>query len=229
MIGPVFRLLLLLCALSLGGIAAVLWLVHPQWHAPEPQLPDMASLAPRVVALPHMSAPLIQLGLRPLFLEERRPYVAPTAEAPPPPDPDPFPEVELVGLFGSGPDAGVILRSKGEVSRVRVGGQWSGWKLERVDPVAVRALFVTAGRADHELRLKRLPQQGGLVADLAPLPATMPADVPNGGQTDTSATDAEPQETGAASAADLSILQSLQERQAARDAARQSRQRRINQ
>lgn len=229
MIGSVFRLLLLLCALNLGGIAAVLWLVRPEWHAPQPQLPDMASLAPRVVSLPRMSTPLVQLGLRPLFLEERRPYVAPTAQAPPPPDPDPFPEVELLGLFGSGPDAGVILRSKGEVSRVRVGGQWSGWKLETVDPVAVRALFVTAGRVDHELRLKRLPQQGGLVADLAPPPAAMPADVPNGGRPDASVADAELQGPGAASAADLSILQALQERQAARDAARQLQQQRINQ
>lgn len=157
----VVRLLALLCLLSLAGIAAVALFVRPQWTAPNAQRPDMASLRPHPIATPVTSASLLQIGQRPLFFESRRPIAAASS---PPPAPDVFPDGELVGLFGSGSEAGVIVKANGEAVRIRVGMEWSGWQLKSVDPVAVKAVFGLEGRVDHEIRLTRQPQQGGMVA-----------------------------------------------------------------
>jgi hypothetical protein len=157
----VFRLLALLCLLSLAGIAAVALFVRPQWTAPNAQRPDMASLRPQPVTTPVTSVSLLQIGQRPLFFESRRPITAAAQAAP---APDLFPDAELVGLFGSGSEAGVIVKANGEVSRIRVGMEWSGWRLKSVDPVAVKAVFVLQGRDEHEIRLTRQPQQGGMTA-----------------------------------------------------------------
>src|SRR5690606_1077619 len=69
----------------------------------------------------------------------------------------------LVGIFGAGSDAGVIVSQDGKASRVRVGAQWSGWTLRSVDPARSAATFSARGRGTHEWQLKRQPQQGAMV------------------------------------------------------------------
>lgn len=219
----VIRLLAMLCLMSLSGIAAVVLLVSPEWTAPEAQRPDMASLRPQLIAMPGASVSLDQIGQRPLFLESRRPHVPPTAAPQPESTPDPFPDAELVGLFGSGEEAGVIVRLKGDATRLRVGMQWSGWQLKSVDPVSLKAVFVSQGRGDHELRLKRQPQQGGMVATLE---TVSPSDADLATEPPDARVDGD--EAGADSVTDPTRAAILA-RRAARAAALQSREQRANQ
>lgn len=165
--------------------------------------------------------PLAQLGQRLLFLESRRRHIKPVTKAPQEPDLDPFPEVELVGLFGSGTDAGVILRHRNEVSRIRVGAEWTGWRLKAVNTVAVGAVFASAGRADHEIRIKRQPQRGRMIAELEP-PAAKPASPPyTEAETRVNASDAVLGKQGARSAVSEAVMHAIQERPVAREAARE--------
>lgn len=164
------RFLLLLIAACAAGTVAILALVPSSWEAPQPQLPELSGVS--LAALADEEASVIDFGqvaARPLFIAGRRPWIEPAAVAKgdPEPEPDPFPEADLVGIFGSGGDAGVIVSMDGEASRVRVGAEWSGWTLRAVDPGGLSATFEASGRRSHELKLKRQPQQGAMVFQAA--------------------------------------------------------------
>ena len=163
MTSPALRLLLLICVACLLGIGTVMVLVDSRWTAPAAQIPELTSVpAKSLVAGIGRMGPLTHTGQRPIFLASRRPYVPPVAvaQSDPNPGPDPFAGAELLGLFGSGAQAGVILRHEGKTARVGVGAHWSGWELKEVDPRSIRATFSSRDGADHVLRLKRQPQQG---------------------------------------------------------------------
>ena len=72
---------------------------------------------------------------RPLLWAARRPFVAPLpAEAPvvKSAEPSPFKGFKLIGLFGTGDAAGIIVSLKGKVQRLRREEELGGWKLESV-------------------------------------------------------------------------------------------------
>ncbi len=171
MTSPAHRFLLLTCVACLLGITTVVVLTDARWTAPQPQAPDLAfASSAALLSRIGQTAPLTLTGQRPLFLASRRPHVAPEAVADPgvDADPDAFPDAELVGLFGSGPHGGVIVRYEGRTSRLGVGARWSGWELKSIDTATLRATFAAKGRSDQVLRLKRQPQQGAVI----PVPET---------------------------------------------------------
>lgn len=159
------RFLLLLIGACAAGIVAMLAFVPSAWEAPQPQLPELSAVS--LAALAEDEAAVIdfeEVAARPLFIAGRRPRVEPAAaKAEPEPEADPFPEADLVGIFGSGSDAGVIVSMDGKAARVGVGAEWSGWTLRAVDGGGSSATFDAADGRTHELKLKRQPQLGSMV------------------------------------------------------------------
>jgi hypothetical protein len=130
--------------------------------------PPGAGLAPSPNVTPRTGNPLSAIPLsalsatreRPLFYASRRPPVAPPVAAPPPkqedspPPPPEQPSFTLVGtivgrkasvavLQGSNPDA---------ISRLRVGGENGGWRLQGID---LRSIVVEKGAQSVKLDLPR--------------------------------------------------------------------------
>jgi type II secretory pathway component PulC len=77
-----------------------------------------------------------EINARPVFFPSRRPLSA----APPPPVVDKttankseLDKVQLLGVFGGGETAGVILLVEGKKQRLSVGEAVKGWKLKTVD------------------------------------------------------------------------------------------------
>ncbi|MBA6414273.1 hypothetical protein H2508_14250 [Parahaliea sp. F7430] len=102
-----------------------------------------------------------ELRARPMFWQSRRPY-----EAPPPEVKAPQEEkkaaaelkgVKLLGVFGSGDNAGVIALVKGKRQRVLQGGDLSGWTLREVSP---KEVTLVNGARREILALERLPVTG---------------------------------------------------------------------
>lgn len=174
MIRSVQNLLLLLCALLAVGVCVVLLLTPSRWVPPAPLPPELDSLqSPSMLAMPERVSRLEETASRPLFIAGRRPVVEDESAPAPVAQPDePFPEADLLGLFGSGEESGVILSSEGKALRVRIGEEWSGWTLRSVDAAASSAHFVAAGRDEHILELKRQPQRGTLVYSPGSAPAS---------------------------------------------------------
>jgi hypothetical protein len=109
---------------------------------------------------------VVDVAARPLFLATRRPP-EPVAETVPEeaPPPDPLADVALVGVYGSGADAGVLLRKGAEVSRLRADGEWQGWRLLALG--ATEVTLTAADGATKTLKLERRPQLGGMIAQPA--------------------------------------------------------------
>lgn len=172
----VIRIVLFAVAVAVLAIGVFLVSGRGAWTPPDPRPPELQSSIERRDGL-WSTAPvtLDEIAARPLFSAGRRPVSAPVAqpEAIKPPEPDPFPDAELVGIFGSGADAGVMLRDKDATRRVGLGTEWSGWTLRSIDVEGSSAVFVAQGRGEHELRMKRAPQQGTL---LFTPPSRAPAD-----------------------------------------------------
>lgn len=162
---PVNRFLVVVCCALAAGAALLIRVVTPVWNPPPPQRPDLTALVPQLLASAHEPLAMDAVAERPLFLPGRRPpAVAEEEPPPPPPQADPFADVELVGLFGSGDRAGVILRVGREVHRVQQGATWGGWRLKSVSDR--EAFFASEGVRDRAIPLALQPQQGGILPAL---------------------------------------------------------------
>lgn len=164
--GLMIRRLLLLSMLAIASGALIMFVADRGWSEPDSSPAalsmaqnDMTALLQPVVVRVAMS--------RPLFFEGRRlPVQSPPQSVMPAPPvmPPPFPAAELLGVFGAPGDAmGLVLRSEGQTSRVRLGEEWSGWQLVGIDLANGNAAFASPSFGRHEIALKRQPQQGGMV------------------------------------------------------------------
>ncbi|HRQ56932.1 MAG TPA: hypothetical protein PLN31_05905 [Azoarcus taiwanensis] len=168
-------ILFVICCALAAGVVLLASLVAPDWTPPPPQPPDLASLAPQPIAPAPETLAMGVVAERPLFVPGRRPPPPPAVEAPPAaPQADPFAEVELVGLFGSGDRAGVILKVGPDVHRVQQGSTWEGWRLKSVSDR--EAFFASEGQRDRALSLALQPQQGGMLPELEPPAEGEPAE-----------------------------------------------------
>lgn len=152
-----------------GAILLALVSIDSAWQPP-PRRELAVVIAPAATVDPMLGAEqLAEIAARPLFMSSRRPpeQVADVATAAPPLPPDPLADVILVGIYGSGATAGVLLKRGTEISRLGSGGQWQGWRLFAVGSTEV--ILLAADGAQKALKLERRPQQGGMVA--APKPA----------------------------------------------------------
>ena len=96
---------------------------------------------------------------RPLLWVARRPFVPPvTVPVVKAPESKPFEGFQLVGLFGTGDSASIIVSLKGKAQRMRPGETLGEWKLKSVG--ANDAVF-SSGSQEETLVLK--------VAPIAPL------------------------------------------------------------
>ncbi len=154
-------------AVGISCAIALTWaLIDADWQPPAPHPAEVpAPLGMGAVSAVGGDA-LVEIAERPLFLPDRRPpepevVAAPEAE----PEPDPLADVVLLGIYGSGGSAGIILGRLGkdaEASRLRVGDEWQGWRLLSISATA--ATLVAADGETQSLELERRPQQGGMVA-----------------------------------------------------------------
>lgn len=160
----------LLVGLALGlsaAIALTLALIDGRWQPP-PVHPAEVPAPPGGSPAPPVSGDLlVDIAARPLFLPQRRPPEPAAVEAPEPDaGPDPLEGVALLGIYGSGGNAGVLLGNDKEASRLRVGGEWQGWRLLSIS--ATGATLIAADGETRALTLERRPQLGGMVANLEP-------------------------------------------------------------
>lgn len=156
-------------ALALAQVAAlvlILVAIDGDWQPPAAQ-PLEVPVPPAPAAGAVVGGDLVvDVAARPLFLSTRRPP-EPVAEVVPEeaPPPDPLADVTLVGIYGSGADAGVLLRKGAEVSRLRASAEWQGWRLLALG--ATEVTLVGADGATKTLKLERRPQLGGMIAQPA--------------------------------------------------------------
>ena len=151
-------------AVGISCAIALTWaLVDADWRPPAPH-PAEVPAPPGMGAVSGVGGDvLVDIAERPLFLPDRRPPEPEVVEEPEPePEPDPLAEVTLLGIYGSGGTAGVLLGKGAEVSRLRIGGEWQGWRLLSVSATA--ATLVAADGETQSLELERRPQLGGMVA-----------------------------------------------------------------
>lgn len=166
-------------AVGIACAIALTWaLIDADWQPPVPH-PAEVPAPPGMGAVSAVGGDaLVEIAERPLFLPDRRPPEPEVVEEPEPePEPDPLADVALLGIYGSGGSAGIILGKLGknaEVSRLRIGGEWQGWRLLSISATA--ATLVAADGQTQSLALERRPQQGGMTA------------VPAGGGSDRKAT-----------------------------------------
>ena len=118
---------------------------------PEARLPAPESLvvADAMISGVVTSEMRNEINARPVFFPSRRPLSA----APPPPVVDKatankseLDKVQLLGVFGGGETAGVILLVEGKKQRLGVGESVKGWKLKTVD--LNEAQFASGGKLE---------------------------------------------------------------------------------
>lgn len=154
-------------AVGISCAMALTWaLIDADWQPPAPH-PAEVPAPPGMGAVSAVGGDvLVDIAERPLFLPDRRPPAPEVVEeSEPEPEPDPLAEVTLLGIYGSGGSAGIILGKLGkdaEVSRLRIGGEWQGWRLLSISATA--ATLVAADGETQSLELERRPQLGGMVA-----------------------------------------------------------------
>jgi hypothetical protein len=118
--------------LALLLMLAALWLTpqgrlrNVQWQPPAPVKPALGGAAPLERWSTDYSRFVATLE-RPLFSETRRP--PPKAQAQPV---DTLSTVTIVGIWGTGAQAGVIAREGQQMRRVKVGEPLAGWTLKEV-------------------------------------------------------------------------------------------------
>ena len=147
------RLAMMALAVWLGSGALVLLATQiGYWRAPAPIPPEIstASTSSRP-ALKELDTPSIALE-RPLFWATRRPEPVIALEAPEE-EPAKLPkDALLVGMYGSGKDAGVLVKMGERVQRIPLGGKWEGWTLKKLSENSV---FLSPPRGkDVELPLR---------------------------------------------------------------------------
>ncbi len=89
---------------------------------------------------------------RPLFWSSRRPVDQVATLSDPDRKPGELKAVKLVGLFGSGSQAGIIALVKGQKRRILLGDKVEGWTLESITP---SELAVSNGERTEILALQR--------------------------------------------------------------------------
>ena len=140
---------LLLCLqLALGALRLV------TIAAPEPVTP-----APDSLRVPAVSGPAVvaasernEIITRPLFWSSRRPVEEVVTLAEPEAQAGELKAVKLVGLFGSGDQAGIIALVKGQKRRILLGDVVEGWTLKSIRP---SELVVANGDRTETLALER--------------------------------------------------------------------------
>ncbi|HRK37051.1 MAG TPA: hypothetical protein PK347_01560 [Burkholderiaceae bacterium] len=156
-------------------------LLLSQWFTPDLQLKQFVWLPPAPIMpqsdpIPQLEATtnadaslMLQNTDRPLFSPTRRP--PPPPKAPPPPTPpDLLASANVLGLYGQGAGAGVLVESEGRVYRVKPGAEFSGWTLKRISSQSAefergaetRELHVSRKRATASLA--QTPQEGSAAA-----------------------------------------------------------------
>jgi len=123
---------LALAAVCAGLAAALAWvwvgtdgrLRGVNWSPPPPVAPAVPAVTPAPAPAPALTQYVATLE-RPLFSPTRRPPPPPAA----PPPPDPLDDVQVLGVYGAGDHGGALLRRRGEVRRVPLGGDFGGWTL----------------------------------------------------------------------------------------------------
>lgn len=138
-------------------------LLLSQWFTPDLQLRQFvwappAAIRPQSDPIPPLepttsadASVMLQIMDRPLFSPTRRP--PPQPKAPPPPEPpDLLATANILGLYGEGAGAGVLVESEGRVQRVKPGAEVAGWALKRVSPQAAE---FERGTESRELRITR--------------------------------------------------------------------------
>lgn len=174
----------LLIGLALGLSAAtalLLALIDGRWQPPPPHPAEVPAPVAGNAGPAVSGELLVDIAARPLFLPQRRPPEPEAVDAPAPEAaPDPLAGLTLLGIYGSGGNAGVLLGNGTEVSRLRAGGEWQGWRLLSVS--ATGATLIAADGETRALVLERRPQLGGMVATPEPpaKPANGAAAAPNG-------------------------------------------------
>ncbi|MEP1471520.1 MAG: hypothetical protein ABJK25_11140 [Halieaceae bacterium] len=123
-----FLLLLVLTAVRLAV------LTEPATRLPAPGSLVVADAVASGVVTSEMRG---EITSRPLFFPSRRPL---SAEPPPAPvvkesgaQKSELDKVKLLGVFGGGESAGVILLVEGKKQRILIGEEVKGWKLKSVD------------------------------------------------------------------------------------------------
>ncbi len=121
---------------------------------PEPVVPAADSLQVPSVAGPALVAvsERNEIITRPLFWSSRRPVDTVVALAEPEGKPGELKGVKLVGLFGSGDQAGIIALVKGKKRRILLGDAVEGWTLKSIRP---SELVVANGERTETLVLQR--------------------------------------------------------------------------
>jgi len=160
------ELVALLLGLLLGlqlawGALRLLTLASPEPVAPAAdslQLP--AVVGPAVVA----TAGRNEIISRPLFWSSRRPVDGVATLADPGSRPGELEGVRLLGLFGSGKQAGVIALVQNQKRRILLGDTVEGWTIESITP---HTLVVSNGERSETLAL----QQGTVTVRPARAPA----------------------------------------------------------
>lgn len=154
-LGPI-RLLTLLNMLLAAGLAW-LWLDEDgktrniAWLAPQALPLEVTAYANPLPPSSLVTNPAQYLAVleRPVFAPDRRP---PPAPAPPPP-PDPMASIQLMGIF-SGPNAGILARVDGKVSRIKVNESLGSWTLKAIEG---RDVTFAQGEENRQLRLAYAP------------------------------------------------------------------------
>ena len=120
--------------------------------APEPVAPAADSLQVPAVLSPAVvaAAERNEIVSRPLFWSSRRPVDQVAVLANPDGQPGELQGVQLVGLFGSGEQAGIIALVKGEKRRILLGDTVEGWTLKSITPYE---LVVSDGERTETLAL----------------------------------------------------------------------------
>lgn len=183
--------LLLLLLQLLWGLFRALLPPEPLPVLPTAESMQVAAIAGGGVLDPEAREDIVQ---RPLFWASREPLGAEpvkkstAAEAAKKNSAEKKPEtlkgVKLVGVFGAGDDAGIIVLSKGKKHRLTLGEELDGWKLNSVEPG--KADFI-AGARTAQLELQRGEQIASQVSTVdenssapqaEPAARSIPADSP---------------------------------------------------
>ncbi|GHT83362.1 hypothetical protein AGMMS49543_10420 [Betaproteobacteria bacterium] len=145
---------LALAAAVLAVLIGLYWLALARERAwPTPIVPVAEALAPQSVSLAVTDPALAAaIALRPLFISERRPIIEAKEEDAIEVKRDVFTDARLVGVIGGASEGVAIIRHDGELTRVKKGGQFGGWTLERLESRLAR--FTHAGFDPRELRLE---------------------------------------------------------------------------
>jgi hypothetical protein len=164
----VLVLCLVLCLQLIYGVSRLLLLSDPQ-----PKPPADGALRVRdVVQYQKLTAEeSAEIRARPLFWVTRRPAeaIAATVVSEKPKaatSVKKFVGVKLVGMFGDGDAAGIILIVKGKKQRIVLGQEIDGWTFDSVEPG--KAIFTSAGAREvlelqkSAIAARRVPDDTGV-------------------------------------------------------------------